>query len=1233
MAGLGQAMARSIARSTSSLPRQSISSARHCPSSSSSSLPLVSLRRLSTNIGCSRIIGPSSPRYTRASDHACSSRSVRPTLSSSFAQCRYNSTRSAQNAEESRTEASSTSRKREEEQEEIEGEKAPSPIPIHPPAPISPPSATAEVTPTLPGGKDPKPDAASIVKLLSLAKPQWRLLTVGVACLSISTAVNLSIPWVIGRIIDFFAPGSEATLLFGLPLEKATGALAIVLLIGAAANSGRSIALRLAGQRTVAAIRNQTYGKYLSLPPSHIETAGVGDALSRLGQDTSIVGQSLSENLGEGLKAILGAGAGIGAMYLISPTLTFVMLCIIPPIAVGTFFYGRFIRKLSLKTQEAMGGMSKLAEERLSAHRTVTASNTQLSERALYAGKVDGVYGLQKKETFANGIFQGANEVAGDLGMIGLLIYGGVLVKRGEITVGDMTSLFIYVNWIEWSLNTLAGFFTGLMKGVGASQRIIGLHALPSPIPLSVGEPVAKARNGSIELKGVEFAYPSRPDAKVLNGLNLRIDKGERIALVGGSGSGKSSIQLLLLRFYDPTSGTVSFDGVDIKTFVPEAWRSRIGIVPQDPILFGGTIEQNIAYGHPNATREEIKVAARVAHCDFIENLPQGYDTLITKNSLSGGQRQRIAIARALVGNPSVLLMDEATSALDSESERAVNAALNDLFANSDITVILIAHRLSSIASADRVILLDGGAVAEDGTYHDLITRRHGKFRKMVEGQLAKIEIGEPTTVVDPAGVAPPTIEAPPASEHAQSVSAAPSTGSASSKERAAIAAAASSGTGGHQRRSAHTSAVPRPFFSSQPAPYSPPFKTVYGAANAPVPALPDLHIPPPTAPTAPLSAYRPLTPLNLKRLLGVYSQLSKRNLTILMTLTATTGLALSPLPLSLPLLFNLTIGTLLTSAAANTFNQILEVPIDAQTPRTRVRPLCMRKITPFHAAMFGIICTITGGAILYWGCNPTTAALGLGNLVLYAGIYTPMKRYSVANTWVGAVVGAITPLMGWTATGGSLWPTSEQPLVWHWPWSSSDSESSSLPNPLTPLTLFALLFSWQFPHFNALSHMIRPFYALSGYPMLSVLSPRLNALVSLRHALLLVPFTALLGPLSGSVDWSFALTSAIPNYIFVRDSWLFYKQTTEARAKRLFFVSLWYLPVVLGLMLVHKNAAQWLNRTTASDTGAGADANAESPVQETIETKVHGDGLGEVRRIGAPTGNGQATLGTEAEV
>jgi len=520
------------------------------------------------------------------------------------------------------------------------------------------------------------------------------------------------------------------------------------------------------------------------------------------------------------------------------------------------------------------------------------------------------------------------------------------------------------------------------------------------------------------------------------------------------------------------------------------------------------------------------------------------------------------------------------------------------------MTVILIAHRLSSIAQADRVVLLENGRVAEDGSYDELISRRGGRFRKMVESQMAKI--GEPASVGEHTGeeaqqehehVAPVAITAKSLPENDSiDVKAKVPDQARSYHTSSRISGYSLSSSRSHfrnitnlqastQKRSMHSSTIPKPFFSAHLTPSSNRVATVYGAATAAASPFPKLDIASPTAPLAPIDAYRPNSPLTMKRLIGIYSALSKRNLSILMTLTATTGLALSPLPSSLPLLLALTAGTYLTSAAANTFNQILEVPLDAQTPRTRSRPLVMRRVSPFHAAVFGIICTLSGGIILYYGCNPTTAALGIGNLILYAAIYTPMKRFSVSNTWVGAVVGAITPLMGWTATGGSLWPTSDQPIIFHLPFSDL-SLTSDIPNPLTPLTLFLLLFSWQFPHFNALSHLIRPYYALSGYPMLSVLSPRLNALVSLRHAALLIPFTSVLAPLSGSVDWSFAATSAVPNVIFGKAAWEFWVKTGEGTAKRLFWVSLWYLPVVLGLMMVHKSFGGWMRKAEIEEEG-----------------------------------------------
>lgn len=305
-----------------------------------------------------------------------------------------------------------------------------------------------------------------------------------------------------------------------------------------------------------------------------------------------------------------------------------------------------------------------------------------------------------------------------------------------------------------------------------------------------------------------------------------------------------------------------------------------------------------------------------------------------------------------------------------------------------------------------------------------------------------------------------------------------------------------------------------------------------------------------------------------------VWLELSKSRLTALNVLAAMSGVALSPLPTTIPVLLATAVGTTLCSASANALNQIQEVPFDAQMARTRNRPLCRRAISPAHASAFAIATGVAGPALLCVMVNPTTALLGAGNIALYAGAYTWMKRRSVANTWLGAVVGAVPPLMGWTACGGRLWPSIDYPIHTFLPFSEVDL--SMIDNPLGPVAFFALLFSWQFPHFMSLSHIVRGSYAQAGYRMLSVFNTSKTSAVSLRHAALLLPICSVLVPLSGLTTWAFALTSLPANLICIRAAWNWWRNGGEKRARTVFQHSLWYLPVVMGLMMFHKQGMNW---------------------------------------------------------
>ncbi|KIK61248.1 hypothetical protein GYMLUDRAFT_43310 [Collybiopsis luxurians FD-317 M1] len=593
----------------------------------------------------------------------------------------------------------------------------------------------------LPSG--PSGSASSFRKIVALAKPEKRPLSTAVGLLFVSSSVSMSIPFTIGKLIDYFSTANPQIPL-GLSTWQASGALLLIFTVGAVANAGRAYLMKMSGQRIVARLREQTYGAALHQEVEFVER-GEGDVLSRLSVDTSIVGESVTQNLSDGLRAIVMSSVGLGAMFYLSPTLTTLMLCVVPPVSFGAVFYGRYLKKLSNRTQEAMGEMSKHATESLSALRTVQAYNAQPQEQLKFHERVTHVLSLAKREAIASGIFFGSTGWSGNVTILALLGYGGSLVSQGMITVGDLTSLLLYTVYVGSGLQMLTSFFSSIMRGIGAGSRVFELLGRNPAIPTDSGVILAPERRGPVRFEHVGFEYPSRKGVEILKDFNLEVGVGESVAIVGKSGSGKSSIQSLLLRYYDPVRGKVTFDGQDIRELRVDSWRSAIGIVPQDPILFTGTIASNIAFGNPTATREQIENAAREANCEFVWGMPKGFDTEIGRLSLSGGQRQRLAIARALLKKPAILALDEATSSLDANSEHRVNDAVDKILRKRQTTCLFVAHRLSTIARAERIVVLEDGRITESGTYRQLVNNPESRFRVLMAAQLNATDTQEST--------------------------------------------------------------------------------------------------------------------------------------------------------------------------------------------------------------------------------------------------------------------------------------------------------------------------------------------------------------------------------------------------------------------------------------------------------------------------------------------------------
>ncbi|XP_035928294.1 ATP-binding cassette sub-family B member 10, mitochondrial isoform X1 [Halichoerus grypus] len=575
-------------------------------------------------------------------------------------------------------------------------------------------------------------------KLLGLAYPERGRLAAAVGFLAVSSVITMSAPFFLGKIIDVIYTNPTVDCLS--KLTRLCLVLSGVFLCGAAANAVRVYLMQTSGQRIVNRLRTSLFSSVLRQEVAFFDKTRTGELINRLSSDTALLGRSVTENLSDGLRAGAQASVGIGMMFFVSPNLATFVLSVVPPISILAVIYGRYLRKLTKVTQDSLAQATQLAEERIGNIRTVRAFGKEMTEIEKYTSKVDHVMQLARKEAFARACFFGATGLSGNLIVLSVLYKGGLLMGSAHMTVGELSSFLMYAFWVGLSIGGLSSFYSELMKGLGAGGRLWELLEREPELPFNEGVILNKESfQGTLEFRNVHFAYPARPEVPIFQDFSLSIPSASVTALVGPSGSGKSTVVSLLLRLYDPVSGTISLDGRDIRQLNPVWLRSKIGTVSQEPILFSCSIAENIAYGADDpssVTAEQIERVADVANAGaFIRNFPQGFNTVVGEKGilLSGGQKQRIAIARALLKNPKILLLDEATSALDAENEHLVQEALDRLMEGR--TVLIIAHRLSTIKNANMVAVLDRGRITECGKHEELLSKPDGTYRKLMNKQ------------------------------------------------------------------------------------------------------------------------------------------------------------------------------------------------------------------------------------------------------------------------------------------------------------------------------------------------------------------------------------------------------------------------------------------------------------------------------------------------------------------
>ncbi|UTN02994.1 ATP-binding cassette domain-containing protein [Flavobacterium bizetiae] len=557
-------------------------------------------------------------------------------------------------------------------------------------------------------------------------KHQWKFY-VGLVFLLLTGATALAFPKLMGMLIDCVKNKNNDQ-----ANQIALGLIVILFLQSFCSFFRLSLFVNFT-ENTLANLRLSLYTNLVKLPMTFFSQKRVGELNSRISADITQIQDTLTSTIAEFLRQFILIIGGVILLATESFKLTLLMLAVVPLVAVAAVIFGRFIRKYSKQVQDQVAESQVIVEETMQGISIVKAFANEWYEVARYKGKISEVVKLAIKGGKYRGYFASFIIFCLFGAIVAVVWYGVRLSIAGEMSVGQLISFVLYSTFVGASFGGIAELYAQIQKAIGATERVFELlEETPEKINATQNATSLEKIKGNVSFNNVAFSYPSRKEVQVLKDVNFTAEFGQKIAIVGPSGAGKSTISSLLLRFYDIESGEITVDGKNIYDYDLENLRGNMSIVPQDVILFGGTIKENIAYGKPDATDEEIMLAAKQANAlNFVEGFPEKFETVVGERGvkLSGGQRQRIAIARALLKNPSILILDEATSSLDSESEKLVQEALEVLMEGR--TSIIIAHRLSTIRNADKILVLDNGEITEEGTHQELINLENGTYKNL----------------------------------------------------------------------------------------------------------------------------------------------------------------------------------------------------------------------------------------------------------------------------------------------------------------------------------------------------------------------------------------------------------------------------------------------------------------------------------------------------------------------